>query len=346
MMSDQITETDELSSSEISEDVLTSDSNPILPRKMPKQESEIITLEDIVGDLRYLTQGYPTAAIKAALLKQNEITPILLGFLRYTLENYDHLENYYFGHLHAMFLLAYFQEKAAFPLIMQIAALPEEWPEDILGDTITEDFDRIIVSTYDGNIALIQRLIEDIDVNTWSRNAALRSLLVLVKSNVLERAWVIDYFKQLFHHKTFMDDEDAMTHLVSVSSDLYPEELYDEIKNAFEHDQVDPFHINMKWIDGVLAMGKEEALARFIYDNEKCDFINDVIDSMQWWACFYEDENELENFFDANDEDEIHWLDEQAWQAPIPYHREFTKIGRNESCPCGSGKKYKKCCLS
>ena len=22
------------------------------------------------------------------------------------------------------------------------------------------------------------------------------------------------------------------------------------------------------------------------------------------------------------------------------------KIGRNESCPCGSGKKYKKCCLA
>lgn len=22
------------------------------------------------------------------------------------------------------------------------------------------------------------------------------------------------------------------------------------------------------------------------------------------------------------------------------------KIGRNESCPCGSGKKYKKCCIS
>lgn len=23
----------------------------------------------------------------------------------------------------------------------------------------------------------------------------------------------------------------------------------------------------------------------------------------------------------------------------------FGKIGRNEECPCGSGKKYKKCCL-
>lgn len=27
-----------------------------------------------------------------------------------------------------------------------------------------------------------------------------------------------------------------------------------------------------------------------------------------------------------------------------PYRREARKIGRNEKCPCGSGKKYKKCC--
>lgn len=26
--------------------------------------------------------------------------------------------------------------------------------------------------------------------------------------------------------------------------------------------------------------------------------------------------------------------------------REYEKIGRNEPCPCGSGKKYKNCCLS
>jgi uncharacterized protein YecA (UPF0149 family) len=24
--------------------------------------------------------------------------------------------------------------------------------------------------------------------------------------------------------------------------------------------------------------------------------------------------------------------------------REHPKVGRNETCPCGSGKKYKKCC--
>lgn len=26
--------------------------------------------------------------------------------------------------------------------------------------------------------------------------------------------------------------------------------------------------------------------------------------------------------------------------------RDYPKIGRNDTCPCGSGKKYKNCCLS
>jgi len=28
----------------------------------------------------------------------------------------------------------------------------------------------------------------------------------------------------------------------------------------------------------------------------------------------------------------------------VPLHREEPKVGRNDPCPCGSGKKYKKCC--
>ncbi|MDR0339929.1 MAG: SEC-C domain-containing protein [Desulfovibrio sp.] len=29
-----------------------------------------------------------------------------------------------------------------------------------------------------------------------------------------------------------------------------------------------------------------------------------------------------------------------------PDRRETPKVGRNDECPCGSGKKYKKCCGS
>ncbi len=29
-----------------------------------------------------------------------------------------------------------------------------------------------------------------------------------------------------------------------------------------------------------------------------------------------------------------------------PFVRSSPKIGRNDPCPCGSGKKYKKCCMT
>jgi SEC-C motif domain protein len=34
----------------------------------------------------------------------------------------------------------------------------------------------------------------------------------------------------------------------------------------------------------------------------------------------------------------------QEEKAPVTVRREGPKIGRNDPCPCGSGKKYKKCC--
>lgn len=36
----------------------------------------------------------------------------------------------------------------------------------------------------------------------------------------------------------------------------------------------------------------------------------------------------------------IRRLDEQT------YEREAPKVGRNDPCPCGSGQKYKRCCMN
>ena len=34
---------------------------------------------------------------------------------------------------------------------------------------------------------------------------------------------------------------------------------------------------------------------------------------------------------------------EEEAEAPAPFVRHERKVGRNEPCPCGSGKKYKQC---
>ena len=35
--------------------------------------------------------------------------------------------------------------------------------------------------------------------------------------------------------------------------------------------------------------------------------------------------------------------DDYDWTPQLPVKREEPKVGRNDPCPCGSGKKYKKC---
>ena len=45
--------------------------------------------------------------------------------------------------------------------------------------------------------------------------------------------------------------------------------------------------------------------------------------------------------------DEDEWEGEDAFmdEVALPYIRPTPKVGRNDPCPCGSGRKYKKCCL-
>jgi len=56
-----------------------------------------------------------------------------------------------------------------------------------------------------------------------------------------------------------------------------------------------------------------------------------------------EDPKELDE--EEEDEDEQQQVEESSYFKTIePIRRERPKVGRNDPCPCGSGKKYKKCC--
>ena len=51
--------------------------------------------------------------------------------------------------------------------------------------------------------------------------------------------------------------------------------------------------------------------------------------------------HEIAEFRKAGD---IWYFTDGKLVGPGQYTRETPKVGRNEPCPCGSGKKYKKCC--
>ena len=62
----------------------------------------------------------------------------------------------------------------------------------------------------------------------------------------------------------------------------------------------------------------------------------------------YEKDNELFGFYESNTLTMGH---KRVTEFPVvedkkPVHEKRKKIGRNAQCPCGSGKKFKKCCLN
>ncbi|HAT8938783.1 TPA: DUF1186 domain-containing protein [Legionella pneumophila subsp. pneumophila] len=103
------------------------------------------------------------------------------------------------------------------------------------------------------NEELLKKLIDNPNLNEWSRNAALKSLLGLVALDKLKRDELIDYIRMLFH-SSLADDEDFLTRLVETASDIYPEELMQEINKAFEENKVDTFCVDKAWINRMMAM--------------------------------------------------------------------------------------------
>ncbi len=69
--------------------------------------------------------------------------------------------------------------------------------------------------------------------------------------------------------------------------------------------------------------------------NYKAEELLQMMQSMGIKAVMDGDEDEVEEEYDA---------DRQSSYHPATIRNADTKIGRNDACPCGSGKKYKKCC--
>jgi len=73
-------------------------------------------------------------------------------------------------------------------------------------------------------------------------------------------------------------------------------------------------------------------------DDHEYTLFGDTIEELSGWYCFTEQYDE----------------DQERWQRQAEANRArsqclenpYKGVGRNDPCPCGSGKKFKKCCLA
>lgn len=127
--------------------------------------------------------------------------------------------------------------------------------------------------------------------------------------------------------------------MVSICTQIHATELREEIEAGFKANAFDEFHVDLSFVEEQFSMSKEVVLGNF-QKNEYYQYIEDPSKNMEKWPCFQElDESEDYELDDYDDYDDSFTTYQE------PYIRVEPKIGRNDPCKCGSGKKYKKCCL-
>jgi hypothetical protein len=158
----------------------------------------------------------------------------------------------------------------------------------------------------------------------------LSALVTLVAQGIVAREEVMAYFQSLLRGKLEREYSYVWDGLVCSCCHIYPGEVMAEIEQAFADDLVEPFAISLESVKRYLEEGEDHVLARLSADPHY-SLIEDTIRELEGWACFSESTQPIKTSGS-----------ERVWE-PAPM-RTGPKIGRNEPCPCGSGKKYKKCC--
>jgi hypothetical protein len=192
----------------------------------------------------------------------------------------------------------------------------------------------LIASVCDGNVTPIKSIVEDPSVDEYVRGSAIRSLAVLVHMGMLPRSDVIAYFAELFRGKLEKEYSHVWDVLASEAVDLYAKTLVDDISGAYEAGLLLPGYMQPREVNEAFAMTEEAVLSR---SRQHCrGLISDVVKEMNWWHCF-KPKRELRLRTDQS-----HPRERTPNSDTVV--RSEPKVGRNAPCPCGSGKKFKKCC--
>jgi hypothetical protein len=234
--------------------------------------------------------------------------------------------------------LGLWNEPRAFqPIVAYLAADPMA-AEEQLDDIETEHLPAILARTYDGSdLGPLKALIENIAAPPFLRGACLRALHAMSRLGKLDRRDVVDYFEGLAGSLDHAANEDFMDVLASDMAALQEERLRPVIDRWFAEGLIDETLVSQADIDETYRAPYDE-INEELTGREHFDALIDYLCEWSWFVA--SDPSELVPFYPTDFEDDE--LDDLPLE---PYVREGRKIGRNEPCPCGSGKKYKKCCL-
>lgn len=213
--------------------------------------------------------------------------------------------------------------------------------ESVVGpDGSTESLPSLLISVSGKDPAPIKTVIEAPEADEFARGAALQALGYLAADGRLPMAATVDYLLGLFdvlqpRARSFVWFAWAET-IVSLRVDGAMERAERLYADGFIDDMICPLRAFREIDDDARAAPTLVAA----FDPHLIGFIDDAIDELSQWSSFREDDDYGDGVTDEDLED---WA--IGREPGIPAINPHKDVGRNDPCPCGSGKKFKKCCL-
>jgi len=293
------------------------------------KKAKDLSIDEVLNILSVSKQVIPVEAIIASRNFKKDLTPIFIHSLLDLQANGKDMmlsnESNSF-HQFAMYLLAEWKVKEAFMIVMELLSHDEKFEEFFFGMMLNEDMPGIIAGVYDGNQEMLFDFIKNKNNYAYARSSALDALVLLKMDKQIVDADIIDLVRSLLS-ETSKEDIAFNTKLVDFIGYCHYLEFEEQVKYLFDNQLV-----NEQMIGNYKEY--EEYFKDVIFFPPFLTPITDVIKN------FTRIENIQKYGYDNVPVEPSNFINSATYLANLK-----EKVGRNEPCPCGSGKKYKKCCV-
>jgi hypothetical protein len=346
------------------DDRATSDSDTAMPTGRART---------LVERLEIAGHPLPPEIVEECLQYRDEITPRLLQILREDLEEIGDRDQWdnprWHRSIHASLLLIQFREEEAIPLVTRLVGSGAEYLVDVVGNKLSLFGPPAVPALAD--------VLHDRSASAWGRDQASGSLSRIAWEHDEAREPAVTALRDTLPPLREPDDGDGPALALPDDTDeddafvwtcvayelarLDDETILPQVEALDEHDLLDP-----------MMMADVVEFKEFLYDDPPYLEFNSIsFDVVDYYASQYEDLREEAKSTAVQEREEHANESPQRWTSESSYDtgwsfgtspekqdsaskgghyeggtfvRDEEKVGRNDPCPCGSGRKYKHCC--
>lgn len=277
----------------------------------------------------------PAVALGHCLIRIDESGPVLRALIDKAADGTALSEAEDLLLFRGLYVLGGARDALAFKPLLRLLRRPDDELEALLGDSVTEALSRIAAGVFDGDAEALLNAIADQSLDQYVRNALFGTATYLTWEDRIDREDFAAFLERFHRERLGVARDMAWIGWMEAIALLPLPELTPLVDEAFRNGWIDPDHLGRADFDEDLATAMRTPADSGRFQRAYLGYIEDIL-------------VELEKF-DYADEAGEDWLSSGSYpmeERQTPITNPLRDVGRNDPCPCGSGKKAKKCCLS